>query len=159
MRPNKSITTDVVSAVRHLGLILRSIVLALLIAGTAINPTYAGGFPKMEKKFKLTKEQIKHLADGYGGCIASDKITVEGLPVRFMYKEKPDNAQDSGWRFLSGTESDEYMADAKNHAFYDVNTIANYDPSIIPFLKSPAGSVYEKITGAKEFKVVTDWRP
>ena len=113
----------------------------------------------MEKQFKLKKEQIKPLAVGYGGCITSDKITVDGLPVRFMYKEKPHNAQDSGWRFLSGTESDEYMANSKNHSIYDVNTIANYDPSIIPFLNSPVGSVFEKVPGAKEFKVVTDWRP
>ncbi len=113
----------------------------------------------MEKQFKLKKEQIKPLAVGYGGCVASDKITVEGLPVRFMYKEKPHNAQDSGWSFLSGTESDEYMANPKNHSVYDVNTIANYDPSIIPLLESPVGSVFEKVLGAKEFKVVTDWRP
>lgn len=113
----------------------------------------------MEKQFKLKKEQIKAIAVGYGGCIASDKITVDGLPVRFMYKEQPHNAQDSGWRFLSSTESDEYMANAKNHSVYDVNTIANYDPSIVPLLKSPVGSVFEKLPGASEFKVVTDWRP
>ena len=113
----------------------------------------------MEKQFRLKKEQIKPLAEGYGGCIASDKITVDGLPVRFMYKEEPHNAQDSGWRFLSGTESNEYMTNSKNHSVYDVNTVANYDPSIIPLLKSPVGSVYEKVPGSTNFEAVTDWSP
>ena len=138
---------------------MRSTLLALIIAVTTLQPSFAADSPKMGKKYQLTKEQIKPLAVGLGGCMASDKITVDGLPVRFMYKEKPDNSQDSGWRFLSGTESDEYMANSANHAIYDVNTIANYDPSIIPFLKAPVGSVYEKTPGSKDFKVVTDWRP
>jgi len=68
----------------------------------------------------------------YGACVATDMITVEGHRVGFMYREKADDAVDSGWRFLSGHESQEYMDDAENHAVYDINTIANYDPEIIP---------------------------
>jgi len=94
---------------------------------------------------------------GYGACIATDKITVEGYPVRFMYREEPDNEVDSGWRFMSGFENDEYMDNPDNHEVYDVNTIANYDPSIIPFLNSEIGSVYEKADGNEQFSAVTDW--
>jgi hypothetical protein len=36
------------------------------------------------------------------------------------------------------------MNDADNHAVYDVNTIANYDPDIIPFLDAPTGSAFER---------------
>jgi hypothetical protein len=111
------------------------------------------------KKFKLTKEQIRPLAEGRGGCIATDKITVEGLPVRFMYRESPDSSIDSGWRFMSGFKSDDYMNTAGNHAVYDVNTIANYDESIIPLLDSPIGSAFEKPDGHAEFVRVTDWQP
>lgn len=113
----------------------------------------------MDKQYKLTKEQIRPLVPGLGGCIASDMITVQGFPVRFMYREEPDNARDSGWRFLSGLESDEYMADAGNHAVYDVNTIANYDPTIIPLLNAPTGSVFEKPPGRSDFTAVDDWTP
>lgn len=38
----------------------------------------------MGKKFKLSAGDIKPLVHGWGGCIATDKITVEGYPVRFM---------------------------------------------------------------------------
>ena len=113
----------------------------------------------MTKKFRLAAEQIKLLAEGYGGCIATDKITVDGYPVRFMYREVPDNDLDSGWRFMSGFEDDAYMDDPTNHAIYDVNTIANYDPSIIPYLEAPEGSAFEKTAESERFLAVTDWAP
>ncbi len=113
----------------------------------------------MEKQFGLKKEEIRPLVQGYGGCIATDMIVVDGYPVRFMYREAPDNDVDSGWRFMSGFESEEYMNDARNHGAYDVNTIANYDSAIIPFLDEPLGSVYERADGAERFEKVTDWEP
>ena len=114
----------------------------------------------MSKNFKLSPEDIEPIAVGHGACLATDRITVDGLPVRFMYREEnPNQAEDGGWRFFSGTEDDAYMSDVSNHGVYDVNTIANYDPSIVPFLNSPYGSVFEKLPDAVDFSVVTDWTP
>lgn len=96
------------------------------------------------KNFKLKAEQIKPLAKGFGGCIATDMITVEGKSVGYMYRDEPNNPQDSDWCFMSGHESQEYMDKPSNHAIYDVNTIANYDPEIIPFLNAPIGSAFER---------------
>lgn len=96
------------------------------------------------KRFKLRAEEIKPLAKGIGGCIATDMITVEGRLVGYMYRDQPNNPQDSGWCFMSGYESQEYMDEPTNHAIYDVNTIANYDPDIIPFLNAPIGSAFER---------------
>ena len=110
----------------------------------------------MSKKFKLSADQIKPLAEGRGACFATNMITVEGEPVRFMYREHPDNDVDSGWRFMSGYESDQYMENAENHGIYDVNTIANYDPSIIPFLDAEVGLAFEKVPGAQDFVLVED---
>ncbi len=97
------------------------------------------------KKLKLKGEDIKPLLewDGPSGCIATDKITVEGFKIGYMYREKPNpKYPDSGWRFFQGEESDEYIKDVKNSGIYDLNTICNYDPSIIPLLKSPCGVCY-----------------
>jgi hypothetical protein len=113
----------------------------------------------MAKQFKLSKEQIKRLVPHDGGCMASDRITVDGRPVGFMYREAPAHHADTGWRFLAGDESDEYMAESSNHNIYAVNTIANYDPSIIPLLGSPEGSAFERTAGSSRLVPVEDWDP
>jgi hypothetical protein len=58
---------------------------------------------------------------------------------------------------MSGFEDDEYMSNPDNHPVYDVNTIANYDPSINPLLDSSIGSVFEKTTESERFMRVSDW--
>ena len=94
------------------------------------------------KAFRKSASELREVAPGHGSCIASDEITVGGKPVGYMYREEPDNEHDSGWRFFSGAESQEYADDATNFAIYDVNTIANYDPGIVSLLWAPIGSAY-----------------
>ncbi|MBI1375263.1 MAG: DUF2185 domain-containing protein [Phycisphaera sp.] len=112
-----------------------------------------------KKPFSLRAEQIRPLATGYGGCIATDMITCDGRKVAFMYREATDRDVDSGWRFMSGYESDDYMNDPDNHAVYDVNTIANYDSEIIPLLDAPVGSAFERENGTGPFVEVHDFGP
>jgi hypothetical protein len=80
------------------------------------------------KRFALDPSKFRALAEGRGSCVASDRITVAGQQVGFMYRELPDNDIDSGWRFFSGEETQEFADDPANFALYDVNTIANCDP-------------------------------
>lgn len=94
------------------------------------------------KRFYLPASAIRPLAKGRGACIASDRITVDGKPVGFMCRESPRDSIDSGWHFLSGEETQDYLDDPANLALYDVNTIANYDPSIIDYLDAPIGSAF-----------------
>ncbi|HZF33164.1 MAG TPA: DUF2185 domain-containing protein [Candidatus Angelobacter sp.] len=103
------------------------------------------------KKFALAAPDIRSLAPGRGSCFASDRITIDRRPVGFMYREPPDNDVDSGWRFLSGEETQEYVNNPANFAIYDVNTIANYDPAIILYLDAPAFSAFERNPGEKQF--------
>ncbi len=84
--------------------------------------------------------------------MASDKITVNGELVDFMYRVESDFEHDSGWRFMSGTEDQEYTNNPNNWAIYDVNTIANYDPSIIAYLHEPIGSELERVKGTDVFR-------
>lgn len=98
----------------------------------------------MEKKFRLTDNEIKSLIEPMGGCIASDKITVEGMKIGYMYREEPAFESDSGWRFFSGTESQEYIDIPEHSMIYEVNTIANYDPEIIPYLQLQIGTELER---------------
>jgi hypothetical protein len=95
-----------------------------------------------KKRFKLRPEEFRPLAPGRGGCYATDHITVDGHRVGYMYRERTDDGFDSGWRFFSGFESDDYANDPENIEIYDINTIANYDPAIIPLLNAPPGSAF-----------------
>jgi hypothetical protein len=96
------------------------------------------------KKFRLSAEKIAPIALGLGGCIATDRIVVDGCPVGYMYRDTPINPQDSGWRFFAGDEDDTYMARQDVHDIYDVNTIVNYDPEILPFIDSEIGARFER---------------
>ncbi len=100
----------------------------------------------MVKKFRIPDHEIRPLAMGRGYCVASDEITLRGNVVGFMYRETPDDVTDSGWRFFSGNETQEYADDSRHFEIYDVNTIANYDPEIIPLLDSPTMSAFERNT-------------
>ena len=90
-----------------------------------------------------------------GGCIATDKITVEGELVDYMVREEPNNDIDSGWQFFSGTEDQEYIDNPENSAIYAVNTIANYDPAIIPYLHLPIGTKLERLRGTNKFQIIS----
>ncbi|MEZ4447793.1 MAG: DUF2185 domain-containing protein [Polyangiaceae bacterium] len=97
-----------------------------------------------EKKYKLRRDQIRALVPRRGACLATDAILVHGAPVGFMFRAAPRDEVDSGWHFFSGYETQAYVDDPSNMALYDVNTVANYDPTIIPFLDAPPGSAFER---------------
>lgn len=106
------------------------------------------------KHFVLRSDQIKPLATGRRSCIASALMTVEGKKVGYMYREKPDNDPDSGWRFFAGLESQEYTDTPSNFSLYDVNTIANYDHDIIAFLDAPIGSAFERTSQSGKLQAI-----
>jgi hypothetical protein len=109
---------------------------------------------RMLKNFKLKPEQIAPVALGRGGGLATDRIVVDGEPVGYMFRERPANAQDSGWRFFAGDEDNTYMRNNQNHGVYDVNTVVNYDPDIFPFLDAAEGSRFERV--GSTFRLLAD---
>ena len=99
------------------------------------------------RDYHVKAENVKNLLPGWegaDGCIATNRITVEGCKVGYCYRETPDGGWDSGWRFTAGDESDEYMDDPNNAGLYKLNTICNDDPDIIPLLNTPAPCAFER---------------
>lgn len=88
-----------------------------------------------------------------GYVFASKRLVEQKRKVRFMYRETPDKAYDSGWRFFCGDETEEYANDPENIGIYDIRTIAEIDPDILPLLESPVGSMFEREEETKPFKV------
>lgn len=110
------------------------------------------------KKYLIPPEKIKNLATGYGLCMVPDTILVSGLPVTRMYRVMPSHRQDSGWRFLAGSETPEYLSNPRYIGIYDVNIVANYCPDIIDKLASPPYSAYELMDGEwVDVSLITDW--
>jgi len=105
-----------------------------------------------DKSFKLTPEAIKELISPMGGCLATDRILVDGQEVGYMYREAPTDSVSSGWTFMAGDEDQDYADNPNNWAIYEVNTICNYDQTIIPYLESPIGTAWGKDLGAKHFQ-------
>jgi len=79
-----------------------------------------------------------------GYIIASKRVSEDRQPVRYMYRDVPDNGLDSGWRVFSGTEDQAYADVAGNFAMYNASTILEIDPSIGPYLASPSGTAFER---------------
>lgn len=89
----------------------------------------------------------------FGYVLAPKVLVGNKLKVRFMYREKPDNDNDSGWRFFSGEEDQEYVDNPNNIAIYDVDTILAIDNSIKVYLSSPIGSAFEREDAESDFVV------
>ena len=113
------------------------------------------------RDYHVKAEDMKNLLPDWeeaSGCIATNRITVEGCKVGYCYREKADGNWDSGWRFTAGDESDEYMDDPNNAGIYGLNTICNDDPDIIPLLNTPAPCAFERDEHGV-FQQIKDWKP
>ena len=113
------------------------------------------------RDYHVKAEDVKTLLPdwkGADGCIATNRITVEGCKVGYCYREKPDGGWDSGWRFTAGDESEAYMDDPNNAGIYKLNTICNDDPDIIPLLNTPAPCAFERDENGV-FQQIKDWKP
>lgn len=105
-----------------------------------------------EKIYKIPRHELRQLIPNIGAGYASDRIVVDGLPVGYVYREAPHLDVDSGWWFFSRDESQEYVDDPSHLALYEVNTICNCDPAIIPYLGAPVGTAFGRIAGTDQFE-------
>ncbi|MCL2298966.1 MAG: DUF2185 domain-containing protein, partial [Firmicutes bacterium] len=69
-----------------------------------LNTARANLFPPdpAKKRCRLQKHQLRPLLTGWegpGGCLATDRILVDGARVGYCYREAPCGGWDSGWRF------------------------------------------------------------
>jgi hypothetical protein len=79
-----------------------------------------------------------------GICLISNKIAVDNEPVGFFYREQTEEELDSGWRFLSGNEDDNYLENDENYDVYDLEYIIEKDKNIKQYLHSAIGSAFER---------------
>ena len=111
------------------------------------------------KKFLIPRERLKKYVSGRGLCIAPDTVMVDGIPVALIYRVMPSSMYDSGWRFFTGTETDDYLANSRCNGVYDLNTVVNYCPDVLPLLDSPPYSAFRRDGGEwLNISNDVDWR-
>ena len=77
-------------------------------------------------------------------CFVTNNILYEGQSVGYFYREEPDNDNDSGWRFTSGNETDEYMDDSNNLSYVSLGAVLREDDSYLPLLEREEGVAFAK---------------
>lgn len=88
---------------------------------------------------------IDKLIESNLGCIVSNRISIDGCEIGYMYKEETSGENpDSGWRFFAGDEDDDYTINPDNMHVFSLNTLCNYDKKIIPLLDSPINTAFFK---------------
>ncbi len=86
----------------------------------------------------------------YDRCFVTNKILYEEAPINYIYRETPmekdENRDyvDTGWRVLTGDESEEYMDDSKNISLVSLGAVLSIDDSFIDLLESEVGSSFER---------------
>lgn len=91
------------------------------------------------------------MKEKFGYVIVPKIVVDEKRKIRFMYREESDSNQDSGWRFFSGDEEQEYIDNPDNLGIYDVNTIIKINPDIEEFLDGDVGTAYERTDSNNRF--------
>lgn len=72
------------------------------------------------------------------------KRVLGGAPVLFVYRDEGEDAGDSGWTLLSGTESDEAMSDTKQFETRTVEWALENAAGLASILAAPKDSSFER---------------
>lgn len=92
-------------------------------------------------------------------AVVSRLVATEGKKVRWMYREEPTEPADTGWRFFSGDEEENFSEDQENFEFHPLDTVTELDPSIAPHLDRAAPVAFERDTPDAPFTEVADFAP
>jgi hypothetical protein len=103
----------------------------------------------------MTEASNPPLPTGY--VIATKLVAEKRRPVRFMYREEPNNEHDSGWRVFAGEEDQAYTDNPDNLALYAASTIVAIDPSISSLLMTPAPCAFERDSAREPFRPSADY--
>lgn len=89
----------------------------------------------------MTAQQTTN-ATGY--CYVSNTVFLHGQPIGYMYREYPESPGDSGWRFVSGDEPEEYFDEPGNVTVCRVDEINTRHPSILLHLDAPSPAAFAR---------------
>ena len=95
---------------------------------------------------KKRKELLNKMA------YVSKKIINDNYKIGYMHREKPLNNEDSGWSFVAGDESDDYINNRDNIALIRLYDVILLEPSIEEYLEYAIGTTLVR-TSSKVFEI------
>jgi hypothetical protein len=102
-------------------------------------------------------EEERSLVDRYAKrCYVTRRVIDDDCPVGYLYREEPDDEEDSGWRITANDESEDYMDDAKNLAYVSLGVVLNLDDSFIDLLDEPMGCAYVRNPDTGRFESIDE---
>ena len=84
-------------------------------------------------------------------CFVTRLVLYENHRIGYLYREEPDFEEDSGWRFMAGSEPQEYMDDSENVCLVSLGAVLQQDDSVLGLLDSPTGSAFERDASTGQF--------
>lgn len=75
----------------------------------------------------------------YGGFIVSRNV-LEGIPIRYAYREKKSFPQLNGWTVLSERDDDAYVEDPDNFEIISASTMFKIAPVLLEIFDAPYGT-------------------
>ena len=91
-------------------------------------------------------------------AIVSREISAGDAAAGFVYREAPAFEKDSGWRFFSGAESDEFCEDAANFDTLPLSQALELCPEAAALMNESAGA-WEWDDERGRFQAAPDWQP
>ena len=120
----------------------------------------------VKKQLKEGRELIEHNEWGVAfENLASELVehyiivNREGESHNYLYREESmeDDEErdyvDTGWRIMTGKETDEYIENGDNFSFVSLGAVLSRDDSFIEILESEIGSTYERSENGKFEKI------
>jgi hypothetical protein len=92
-------------------------------------------------------------------AFVSKRIMQDHEPVRWLYRETPDNLDDSGWRIYAGDEDQAYCDRAENVVIVPLRELIAGEKQLEQIFRSPVGSAFERLEEGETFRQVDDWEP
>jgi hypothetical protein len=113
----------------------------------------------------ITRGGVEETADDGAGAmdlpmteyaVVSRLVATDRQKVRWMYREEPTEPADSGWRFFSGDEAENFAEDPENFEFHPLDFVTGLDPSVAKHLERQAPVAFERESAEGEFTEVLD---
>jgi hypothetical protein len=75
-------------------------------------------------------------------CFVTQRVLQDGQRVGYLYREAPEDDEDSGWRFMANDESQDYMNTKGNVQYVSVGRVLSCDDAFLPLLASEVGAAF-----------------